>query len=184
MAMGVDVDTDDGDLLYNGFVRAVSGLGSECIIIGKKLFLCCTKTSLIQPLMSNKHGQFILCVDDDEDDHFFLKSAIKEVEPDMETMEFHNGAQALKYLKEAKKEHELPCVMVLDINMPVMDGKETLRLIKSDPVLSHVHVVVLTTSTTQADKEYFASLGVEMYSKPVSAQGLKQIAELFVQHCK
>jgi len=134
--------------------------------------------------MSNQHGQFILCVDDDDDDHFFLKSAIREVDPEMQTMEFHNGAQALKFLKEAKKEHELPCVMVLDINMPVMDGKETLRLIKSDPELSHVQVVVLTTSNQKADKEYFASLGVEMYTKPVSVQGLKQIAELFMQHCK
>ena len=134
--------------------------------------------------MSNRPGQFILCVDDDDDDHFLLKSAIKEVDPDMQTMEFHNGAQALKYLKEARDEHALPCVMVLDINMPVMDGKETLKRIKADPELSHVQVVVLTTSASRTDKEYFASLGVEMYTKPVKGQELTRIAELFIQHCK
>ena len=178
------VDTDMGHLLYNDIVWVMSGSGFGIGLLGKNCFFAAPKLYLIQPLMSNKHGQFILCVDDDEDDHFFLKSAIREVDPDMQTMEFHNGAQALKFLKEAKKEHELPCVMVLDINMPVMDGKETLKRIKADEELSHVQVVVLTTSALPSDKEYFASLGVEMYTKPVSAQGLKQIAELFVQHCK
>jgi CheY-like chemotaxis protein len=129
-------------------------------------------------------GQFILCVDDDADDHFLLREAIREVDPQMQIMEFHNGADAMKYFKEAKAEHDLPCVMVLDINMPVMDGKETLRRIKADPALAHVQVVVLTTSASRIDKEYFAAHGVEMYTKPVDSEGLKQIAELFVQHCK
>ena len=129
-------------------------------------------------------GQFILCVDDDSDDLFLLQEAIRQVDPEMEIVQFNNGVDAIKYLKEAKAEHDLPCVAVLDINMPIMDGKETLNRIKADPVLSHVHVVVLTTSSSKNDKEYFSELGVKMFTKPVKTDELRQIAEIFVQHCK
>ncbi len=132
----------------------------------------------------SQHGQFILCVDDDSDDLYLLQEAIREVDPGMEIVQFNNGIDALKYLKEAKAEHDLPCVAVLDINMPIMDGKETLNRIKSDPMLSHVHVVVLTTSSSKNDKEYFESQGVKMFTKPVKTDELRQIAEIFVQHCK
>lgn len=129
-------------------------------------------------------GQFILCVDDDSDDLYLLQEAIRQVDPVIEIVQFNSGIDALKYLKEAKSDHELPCVTVLDINMPIMDGKETMNRIKSDPALSHVHVVVLTTSSSKNDKEYFESKGVKMFTKPVRTDELRQIAEIFVQHCK
>ena len=129
-------------------------------------------------------GQFILCIDDDSDDLYFLQEAIREVDPNMDIVQFNSGIDALQYLKEAKTEHDLPCVAILDINMPVMDGKETLNRIKADPGLAHVHVVVLTTSSSKKDFEYFRELGIKMFTKPVKAEDFRQIAEIFVQHCK
>ena len=121
----------------------------------------------------SQHGQFILCVDDDSDDLYLLQEAIREVDPGMEIVQFNNGIDALKYLKEAKAEHDLPCVAVLDINMPIMDGKETLNRIKSDPMLSHVHVVVLTTSSSKNDKgELLACSGVETFFPSIASNSL------------
>ena len=130
------------------------------------------------------YGKFVLCVDDDTDDLFLLQEAIRETSPGMEIVQFGNGADALEYLKEAKADHELPCVVVLDINMPIMDGKETLRRIKAESGLSHVQVVVLTTSSAQGDKDYFSAQNIRMFTKPVNMKDLKAIAGIFMEHCK
>ena len=60
-----------------------------------------------------------------------------------------NGEEALKYLKENCD--ELPCVILLDLNMPKMNGVEFLSLIKVDNKLKHIPVIVLTTSTEERD---------------------------------
>ena len=130
------------------------------------------------------HGNFILCVDDDSDDLFLLEEAIRQVDPETPIVQYNNGVEALNYLRKARSEHDLPCVVVLDLNMPLMDGKETLQKIKSDPALSHVEVVVLTTSSSHGDKEYFENKGIKMFTKPMNTRELRSIAEIFVQHCK
>ena len=132
----------------------------------------------------SQHTNFILCVDDDSDDLYLLQEAILSVEPRMNIVQLNNGADAIRYLGDAKSKHDLPCVVVMDINMPVMNGRETVSRIKADPSLSHVHVVVLTTSSAKNDLDYFSALDVKMYSKPMNNKDLKEVAEIFVQHCK
>ena len=132
----------------------------------------------------SQHTNFILCVDDDSDDLYLLQEAILSVEPRMNIVQLNNGADAIRYLGDAKSKHDLPCVVVMDINMPVMTGRETVSRIKADPSLSHVHVVVLTTSSAKNDLDYFSALDVKMYSKPMNNKDLKEVAEIFVQHCK
>jgi CheY-like chemotaxis protein len=66
-----------------------------------------------------------------------------------------------------------PSLVLLDLNMPKMDGREALREIKSDPVLHHIPVVVLTTSRAEQDVVRSYQLGVNSFiSKPVTLQGL------------
>lgn len=130
------------------------------------------------------HGNFILCVDDDSDDLFLLEEAIRQVDPVTPIVQFNSGVEAIGYLREAKSHHDLPCVVILDLNMPKMDGKETMQKIKADPALAHVEVVVLTTSSNPSDKLYFEDRGIRMFTKPMNTKELRSIAEIFVQHCK
>ncbi|MEJ7610246.1 MAG: response regulator [Ferruginibacter sp.] len=132
----------------------------------------------------NQHPKFILCVDDDSDDLFLLEEAIRAVDAKLQIVQLTNGAAALNYLSEAKEDKALPCVVVMDINMPVMNGRETVTRIKSDPTLAHVPVIVLTTSSAKSDVDYFKAMDVMMYTKPMNNRELKQVAEIFVEHCK
>src|SRR5690349_9110239 len=91
--------------------------------------------------------KIILYVDDDEDDRDLLSDAVLNQDPQTQFDEAKNGLEAIKYLSDTMQTGSiLPCVIVLDLNMPFMDGRETFEKLKADPMLAHVPVVILTTS--------------------------------------
>ena len=67
-------------------------------------------------------ARIVLCVDDDPDDRELIRNAIFNVDPSYSVAYSTNGKEALLYLTAAL-ETELPCLVILDLNMPVMDGK-------------------------------------------------------------
>ncbi len=97
-----------------------------------------------------------MIVDDDEDDRFFFCSAVKEIDPSYTCEEAQNGKEALEKLRGSFK---LPDFIFLDLNMPVMGGKDCLRELKSDQVLKNIPVVIFTTSTYHPDMEFMRELG-------------------------
>lgn len=112
----------------------------------------------------------ILLVEDDQIDTMTVRRALKElhVTNRLETVE--NGEAALAYLNDPSRDR--PCLILLDLNMPVMGGIEFLRVIKGDGQhLKRIPVVVLTTSEEQEDKVESFNLGVAGYiRKPVDYQ--------------
>jgi CheY-like chemotaxis protein len=83
-----------------------------------------------------------------------------------------DGAEALDYLFRrgafASRSPESPCVLLLDLKMPKVDGLEVLQAVKGDPVLRTIPVVVLTSSAEESDLARSYHLGVNAYVvKPV-----------------
>lgn len=108
----------------------------------------------------------ILCVDDDEDDHFFIKEIIQSQGHSFEIREARNGLDALNYLQDGLKKDELPCLVIMDMNMPRMDGKQTISKIKEDEQLAKVPIVVFTTSSNADHQKYFEEQGIKFITKP------------------
>src|SRR5215213_1931441 len=96
----------------------------------------------------------ILWADDDYDDLQMMREILAKRKRDFEIVEVHNGKEALDYLQQIKEKSELPCLIILDINMPVLDGKETLSILKNTEEYKEVPVVVFTTSESELDKFY------------------------------
>lgn len=108
----------------------------------------------------------ILLVEDDKVDTMTVKRALKEIQVPNQLKLAANGEEALEYLQNP--ENELPVVILLDLNMPKMNGIEFLRIMKQDSEMKKIPVVVLTTSQEQQDKFDSYSLGVAGYvHKPV-----------------
>ncbi|HEY1112877.1 MAG TPA: response regulator [Chitinophagaceae bacterium] len=132
----------------------------------------------------NNHVHTILAIDDDVDDLSILKEAITAVDPGAILLTAPNGAAGLEQLHQLKAESKLPCLIVLDINMPVMDGRKTYAAIKDDDVLLEVPLVVFSTSTSPLDKIYFEKMGAEYITKPVQFKQLLEVAKQFLEHCQ
>lgn len=108
----------------------------------------------------------ILLVEDDQVDVMTVTRALKELHITNPLVSKENGEEALAYLRDPA--NTTPCIILLDLNMPVMNGIEFLRVAKHDEALKKIPVVVLTTSEEQQDKVNSFNLCVAGYmAKPV-----------------
>jgi CheY-like chemotaxis protein len=111
----------------------------------------------------------ILLVEDDKVDAMTVKRALKEIHVANRVETAGNGEEALEYLRDKDKEE--PCIILLDLNMPRMNGIEFLREAKQNGSLKMIPVVVLTTSREEQDKVESFKLSVAGYMiKPVDYQ--------------
>ncbi|SDA27201.1 Response regulator receiver domain-containing protein [Nitrosospira sp. Nsp11] len=108
----------------------------------------------------------ILLVEDDQVDTMTVIRALKEIHVTNRLVHLENGEEAVSYLRDP--ESEKPCIILLDLNMPIMNGIEFLQVVKRDDHLKRIPVVVLTTSEEQQDKVNSFNMGVAGYmTKPV-----------------
>lgn len=130
----------------------------------------------------------ILMADDDDDDRLMAKEALQEAKICNELRFVENGRELLDYLKRKgrysdPKESPRPGLILLDLNMPVMDGREVLKVIKSDPELRRIPVVVLTTSKAEEDIIKSYDLGVNSFiTKPVTFEGLVEMMKTLAEY--
>lgn len=128
--------------------------------------------------------RLFLCIEDDEDDCAWIEEAACEIDPSLQFVSQPNGRDALAFLKRLKDQHHLPCLILLDMNMPVMDGKQTLVALKKDPDFQHIPVVMFTTSSSRADKLFCEMWGADMITKPERINELKTaVRKLVLARC-
>ena len=126
----------------------------------------------------------ILWADDDSDDLMMMKEILLKNSRNYQIMEVHNGREALDYLQQAHESKNLPCLIILDINMPILDGKETLSIIKKSEIYSKIPVVVFTTSSSELDKLFCRRMDVEMITKPPHYKSLESAVLRLLQFCQ
>lgn len=120
----------------------------------------------------------ILLIEDDVVDVLTLRRALRDAEINMPLRVVENGEEALRYLRNTGD--ELPAVIILDLNMPRMNGIEFLRIAKTDEEIRPIPVVVLTTSAEEKDKHDAFMCGIAGYLlKPVEYDTFVQIMRTF-----
>src|SRR5438270_587629 len=130
----------------------------------------------------------ILMADDDDDDRLLTRDAVAEAGLDGDVHFVHNGEELLDYLCRRGKYQApalapRPGLILLDLNMPLKDGREALREIRADPELRRIPVVVLTTSKADTDIGAIYELGANSFiSKPVHFEALVQVMQALDQY--
>jgi CheY-like chemotaxis protein len=103
----------------------------------------------------------ILLVEDDCVDVMAVQRVLKEFAVPNELVYAANGEEALAYLKD--KGHELPCVILMDLNMPKLNGIELLKALKEDERLKDIPAVVVSTSAEKQDVTRSVEFGAVAY---------------------
>jgi CheY-like chemotaxis protein len=129
----------------------------------------------------------VLLVEDDPGDVLMTKEAFEDYKLSNQLHVVNDGAEAMDFLRQQGDHADAPRpdLVLLDLNLPRMDGREVLQAIKSDPGLASIPVVVLTTSEAEEDVLRSYSLHANAYvTKPVDferfIQVVRQIDEFFV----
>lgn len=125
----------------------------------------------------------ILLVEDNEDDVFFMKHALRTAGVANPVHVVETGAQAIDYLSgigpfQDRRKYPLPAIVFLDLKLPLMSGHEVLAWIRAQRQLEGLLVVVLTSSNEAADVRRCYSLGATSYlMKPLTARQLLDLAK-------
>ncbi|MDQ3279149.1 MAG: response regulator [Bacteroidota bacterium] len=130
-------------------------------------------------------SKVILLVDDDPEDKLIIQDAMEVLESG-DVMRFaDDGQHAWRILEESNEKDSIPCLIVLDLNMPKLNGAQTLERIKNDSRFKNIPVIIFSTSINPLEKERCLILGAHAYVvKPVSFKESIETAKTFLAFCR
>jgi CheY-like chemotaxis protein len=118
--------------------------------------------------------------DDDKDDCFLAQEAFLEISQQITFSCLEDGIKLMDYLSEhsSLEDNRFPSMILLDLNMPRKDGRQTIKEIKSNPRLLNIPIVIFTTSKEEKDKCIVMKAGADLFiTKPSSYEEWVQIME-------
>lgn len=127
--------------------------------------------------------RLILLAEDSRDDAFLLRRAFMAAGVSCAIIDVRNGQQAINYLNgdplyADRATFPIPHLVILDLKMPLVDGFEVLKWLKTQPTLKSVPVVVLSSSNLETDREKARTLGAQDYLvKPNDPKELVKVAQ-------
>jgi len=130
-------------------------------------------------------GAYFLYADDDPDDQEFFKSMVNEIDPVISVVVVNNGLELIQFLNNVAPKTNLPCCIVLDINMPIWDGIRTLKALKVEERYMAIPVIMFTTSHSLRDNELSLMLGAKGFiTKPVNQKDFNRLYHKFAEVCR
>ena len=135
--------------------------------------------------MTQSHGpkNVVLYADDDIDDIQLVSETFLPYASSVDLITFPDGDALLKHINAMPFDAAVPCLIILDINMPKINGKETLIHIRKIPRLSEVPVVLFSTSTLPSEAAFARSFNAGFITKPLDHHQMENVIEQFIDNC-
>jgi CheY-like chemotaxis protein len=123
----------------------------------------------------------VVLADDDADDRYLILQAVRRVRAGLRLATVCDGIELLQHLRERRQP---PALVLLDLNMPRMDGREVLHAVRAEPRFADLRMVVMTTSVEKDDEARASALGaVAFLSKPAEFSRLMALLDaLFARY--
>jgi CheY-like chemotaxis protein len=126
----------------------------------------------------------ILMVDDDVEDQQIIKDTFDDLGFSDSIHFEQSGEKALRYLEDRNNIKNNPCLVILDLNMPRMNGREVLQLLKTSGKFKDIPVIIYSTSLNPIERDQCMALGAHSYViKPVTYSQSIDTAKMFYSFC-
>lgn len=125
----------------------------------------------------------VLYADDDADDLELVRDAFSRYAKNVEIVAVKDGSQAMSYLQNLTEDDPTPCLIVLDINMPMLSGKDVLARLRQLKRFENVPVVLFSTSSQPQDAQFAERYDAGFITKPLDYSQMEYITEQFIDHC-
>ncbi len=128
----------------------------------------------------------IFVIEDNPSDVYIQRPTLADQGEDFELEVAFDGEEALRFVhRQRQSRHDmLPCVILLDLHLPKHNGIEVLKAIQQEPVLSHIHVVVLTNLASPQERAELRRLGADLRPKPAGLAEMARLAGDLIAFCK
>jgi CheY-like chemotaxis protein len=125
----------------------------------------------------------ILYAEDDQEDFMLLKKAFEDIDRhDIEIVNVVNGYGVIRTLQELE-ENCYPSLILMELNMPLLNGRETLELLKLDDKFKNIPVIILSTFPSPSEEKFIRSRGLEFIHKPSLYSDWLTIAKNLSRYC-
>lgn len=126
---------------------------------------------------------YIIYADDDRDDLDLMRECFEKHAQNVELLTFSNGFNAFTFLNSLSPTDPMPCLIILDINMPMMDGRDVVQRLRLRKNFEKIPIVLFTTSSQPQDKFFARQFSVGFMTKPLNYRQMDMIAESFIEYC-
>lgn len=131
--------------------------------------------------MANK--KTLLYIDDDADDLLIFSESIESLYPGVTVLKAQNAEEGIELLSKMEEKLEpFPQLIILDMNIPKMDGRQTLETIRNRKNWENIPVVIFTTTTNNADIEFCKRYGADCVTKPMDYKSLNTTMKKLVSY--
>ncbi len=136
-------------------------------------------------MQSISDRKYLIYAEDDLDDREIFEEMMKSINEEIGVVSVDDGSQVLSFLGSLAPADFLPCFILLDINMPVMDGYSTLKALKNSPVYKDITVIMYSTSGPERETDTSLALGASKFiTKPFSVFQLEEMTRDFANFCE
>lgn len=125
----------------------------------------------------------VLYADDDPEDIELVSEAFQVYAQNVELMTFTDGIELLNFIETIDPLHTAPCLFIIDINMPRLNGKETLRRLRRIESFAEVPAVLFSTSSLPADAVFARNFNAGFVTKPLHTNQVHLIIDEIIEHC-
>jgi len=132
--------------------------------------------------MELSNTPFLLYAEDDDDDFESLEDALQQLTDKYQLVQAKNGTEVISVLQKNFFQKP-PCLIVLDLNMPIMDGKEVLLWLKEEELYKNIPVMVFTTSSREEDVKLCQTHNCTFFRKPTLYRDLLHVAQTMLDMC-
>lgn len=134
--------------------------------------------------MEDVAEKYFLYGEDDVEDQELLAEIIKQVDPAFKLICVNDGVSVLEFLDALKIGMNFPCLIILDMKMPKLNGIQTLKILKEEKLYKEIPVLIFSTADLKKDYDLAFHYGaVACIKKPVSIEQLKNITKKFADYC-
>lgn len=134
--------------------------------------------------MESEKTKIVLCAEDDPDDKELFCETVSKIDQTVHLIHAENGIQLLELLRSLTREGKRPCLIVMDVNMPIMDGREALARIRSNKLWAKIPVCIYSTSPPHIFDDLAANYEAVIVRKPDNMEDIIATVKFLLSHCK
>lgn len=131
--------------------------------------------------LPSKH--LVLYADDDQEDIEFVREEFSKYSRDIELINFPDGSSLLRFLNNLSSLDTLPCLIIIDIQMPGLNGKEVLSKLRQIKRYENIPVVLFTNSSLPSERAFARSFDADYIVKPFYRNQINELIDHILHHC-
>lgn len=125
----------------------------------------------------------IVHIDDDRDDLDFIRESLLRYHNRLEVVSFEYSVEGMAMLNSIEHKEDIPCLIILDMNMPLLSGWDVLPKLRQHPLYEQTPIVMFSNSNSERDRLFAKRYNAAFLTKPIDYHQMDLVVDTILEHC-